>query len=56
MKTNNKFNCIDSKREAQSKIYKEIKNLSPGDEIAYFHKKVISGPFTDWLRNIKTVK
>ena len=55
MKINNQFSCINFKREAQSNIYKEIRNLSAGDEIAYFHKKVMSGPFTDWLRNIKTV-
>lgn len=54
MKIDNKnFNCINYKRKAQSEIYKEIKDLSSQDEISYFHKKVLSGPFTDWLRNIK---
>ena len=52
-KNNNGFDCIAFKREAQSKIYGEIKDFSPMEEMRYFRKKVAFGPFGKWWRSIK---
>ena len=38
------FDCIAFKRQAQAQIYKEIKGLSPKEEIAYFRRQAASGP------------
>ncbi|MFH1050014.1 MAG: hypothetical protein V1779_03675 [bacterium] len=39
------FDCLKFKYEIQEKIYNEIKNLSPKDEIAYFNNAVKEGSF-----------
>lgn len=31
------FDCMKMKREIQAKIYKEIKDMSPEEQIAYFN-------------------
>ena len=45
MKNEKEFHCIDSKHEAQVEIYKEIKNLTPEEEIEYFRRRAESGIF-----------
>jgi len=32
------FDCVEFKREAQTRIYERIKDLSPEEEISYFRK------------------
>ncbi|MGA3322900.1 MAG: hypothetical protein ABSF45_00370 [Terriglobia bacterium] len=39
------FDCIEFKRQAQAEIYREIKGLSPEEEIEYFRRRVAAGPF-----------
>jgi hypothetical protein len=39
------FDCVVFKRQAQAKIYEEIKGLSPDEEIEYFRSRVAAGPF-----------
>jgi len=51
MKTDKKFKCVDFKHQAQVEIYKDIKNLAPGGEINYFHRKVEASVFSKlWER------
>ncbi len=45
-KTDKKFDALAFKRDAQSRIYEEIKNLSPEEQIAYFRHRVEAGPFS----------
>jgi len=52
MKTDKEFKCVDFKHEAQLQIYKEIKNLTPEEEIEYFHLKVESGVFRKWWKKL----
>ncbi len=47
--TNKKrVDCIAMKREAQSRIYEEIKGLSSKQQIEYFRDAVRSGRFKQW--------
>mgnify|MGYP001613901279 CR=1 FL=1 len=49
MKTQKKeYDCIQIKRDAQSKIYETIKRLTPEEEIAYFRKSVETSKFSKW--------
>jgi len=51
MATNKNFDCIKFKRDAQEKIYEEIRGMTPAEEIAWFRSKVESGPYSDlWKR------
>ena len=43
MKTEKEFHCVEFKHEAQMEIYKEIKNLTPGQEIDYFRRRAETG-------------
>ena len=46
-KTNKRFDCVASKREAQSRIYRKIKGMTPEEEAAYFDRAVKNGPFRE---------
>ncbi len=39
------FDCLASKRKAQSRIYRKIKGLSAEQEAAYFERATRGGPF-----------
>lgn len=44
------FDCVESKRKAQAKIYEEIRDLSPAEEIRYFEEQARNGPLRElWL-------
>ncbi len=55
-KNKKEFDCIAFKREAQAKIYKDIKDLEPEDEAGYFHSKALSGPLKLWWNRILTLQ
>ena len=38
-KKNKDFDCLELKEQIQGRIYEEIKDLSPEEEIEYFKKK-----------------
>lgn len=38
------FDCIEFKRKAQARIYEQIKDPSPQEEIEYFRKAAENGP------------
>jgi len=44
------FDCIEFKRAAQARIYEQIKDLSPEEELAYYHRAVEEGPFAEWWK------
>ena len=44
------FDCIAGKRQSQSRIYEEIKNLNPAEEAEYFKVKALSGPLGKWWK------
>jgi len=33
-----KFDCVEMKRKAQERIYREVHNLSREEELEYFHQ------------------
>lgn len=49
MKTKAKkdFDCVEFKRQAQARIYDQIKDLSPHQEIDYFRRAAEEGPLGD---------
>jgi hypothetical protein len=48
------FDCIQIKRDAQSKIYETIKQMNPEQEIAYFHRSIQKSMFADWWKSVST--
>ncbi len=50
------FDCIEFKYKAQERIYNDIKNLSPDEEIAYFNRKVQEGTFSDFVRLVTLIE
>ena len=47
------FDCVEFKRQAQARIYEEIKDLSADEQIDYFRHKAATGPLGDWWRKLK---
>lgn len=51
------FDCVASKRKAQSQIYEEIRGLSHEEEIRYFEQQALRGPLGElWRRLTKRPK
>ena len=48
------FDCIEYKRRVQLRIYEDIKNLTPQEEIEYFRKKAEEGSLGDWWKSVKS--
>ena len=42
------FDCIAIKREAQSRIYEETKDMTPQQQIEYFRNAVLKSRFREW--------
>jgi len=38
------FDCVQMKDKIQEEIYEEIKDLSPEEQIAYYHKAIQEDP------------
>ena len=53
MKKAKKFDCVEMKNEIQAKIYEEIKDLTPQEEIAYRRKKLESGSMGDFYKKLR---
>lgn len=49
------FDCIAFKRKAQARIFEQIKDMSPREEIDYFNRSVLEGPFGDWWERAKKI-
>ena len=50
-KQNKEFDCIVMKREAQDRIYREIKDMSSEQQIQYFRNAVENSRFQNWWKN-----
>jgi hypothetical protein len=44
------FDCIAMKREAQSQIYDETKNLTPQQQIEYFRNAIRQSRYEKWWK------
>jgi hypothetical protein len=47
------FDCIAFKREAQQRIYEEIKDFTVEEQIAYFRKAEETGPLAEWCKSVR---
>ncbi len=45
------FDCIQMKRDAQTKIYEAIKQMTPEEEISYFQQSVGQSKFSEWWKS-----
>lgn len=54
-KSRKAFDCVRMKREAQARIYEEIKDLTPEEEIAYFRRAAETGPLGDWWQRVRQI-
>ena len=48
------FDCIQVKRDAQTKIYHAIKQMTPEEEIAYFRESVDQSKFSKWWKSVSS--
>ena len=55
-KTKKAFDCLKFKQQVQEKIYEDIKNLSPAEQIAYFQNKIENSNLRDWWQSINISK
>jgi len=57
MNRSKRFDCIEFKRRSQERIFKDIRHLTAEEEVAYFRKQAISGPFAElWEKIQRTSK
>ncbi|HSZ54731.1 MAG TPA: hypothetical protein VK797_03675 [Tepidisphaeraceae bacterium] len=58
MKTTKKdrkpFDCVESKRRAQSRIYRRIEGMTADQEAAYFDRATRGGPFAQLWQELVT--
>lgn len=47
------FDCVQSKRRAQSRIYHQIRGKTPQQEAAYFDAAMRSGPFSKFWEKLE---
>jgi len=48
------FDCIQMKRDAQTKIYQNIKQMTPEEEIAYFRQSVGQSKLSKWWKSVSS--
>lgn len=54
MKTMKTFDCVEMKHHIQERIYDEIKDLSPGEELAYWRLRPDdASPVGQFFRRIR---
>ena len=49
-----KFDCMEVKRKSQMKIYEEIKEMTPEQEIDYFRRSVNKSELAKWWKSAKS--
>ena len=47
------FDCIEYKQRVQEEIYEEIKDLSPAQQLEYFHRASLEGPLAGWWKKVR---
>ncbi|MGH2569413.1 MAG: hypothetical protein ACRDGA_13830 [Bacteroidota bacterium] len=48
------FDSIQIKRDAQTKIYEAIIEMTPEEEIAYFRQSVDQSKFSTWWKSVSS--
>jgi len=51
-KTEKSFDCLASKRKAQSHIYRKIRGMTSEQEAVYFDKATRNGPFAQMWQEL----
>ena len=46
------FDCVAMKQQVQDRIYEEIRDLSPEEEIRHFEEQALKGPLGDLWRRL----
>lgn len=49
------FDCIQVKRDAQTKIYQAIRQVTPEEEIAYFQQSVDQNDLSEWWKSVPSL-
>ena len=49
MKKNKSFDCVEMKRRIQEQIYEETRQMNHKELIDYFHKRISTSRFADFL-------
>jgi len=52
-KANRKFDALAFKEQAQARIYEEIKDMTPAQQIAYYEEATRRGPLAKWWQGIR---
>jgi len=47
------FDFMTFKEQVQNQIYEDLKNLTPQEQLQYFHQKAESGSLGEWWKSIK---
>jgi hypothetical protein len=55
-KNDKKFDCVEFKRQQQERIYQDIKNKKPSQQIEYFKQRVEQGPFAAWWGQVRAAR
>ena len=50
------FDVLEFKRQAQERIYQDIKDMTPEEEIAYFRQRALVGPLGTWWSTLPVEK
>ena len=53
-KVEKNFDCLKFKQQAQEKIYEEIKNLTPTEQVEYFRQEAEFSSLGQWWKSIKS--
>ncbi len=53
IKPNPGFKALEFKEEAQARVQKELKGLSPEERIKKIQEDVETGPYADWWKRAK---
>lgn len=52
-KTAKQFDCVEMKRQAQARIYEEIKDMTSEQRIEYWRRGAEEGPMADWWKKLR---
>lgn len=47
------FDCLKFKQQAQEKIFEQIKNFTPTEQIEYFRQEAESSSLGQWWKSVK---
>jgi hypothetical protein len=49
------FDCVEFKRRVQEEMYRETRDMTPEEEIAWYRERAETGALGDWWREIVRV-